>query len=247
MTQATGTLMAHTEDSHKVTRKQLAALPRPVSLGKFHKPIPHIELIETLEDRVASKLNASFTKEEFAVRRHGSTLFGVVSITYGVARDLSAAIGFRHANDKSLSLQFVAGMSVFVCDNMALRGDTIFLREKHLIELNLAMQIDAGLDKFITQYRALESQTNELRSTIMSDTVAKSMIHDAFLKGVMPLQLMPKVSGHYFKPIHPEFEPRNGWSLYNAFTEVAKDMRMTPRMESTQALGDFFGLKQLGE
>jgi hypothetical protein len=244
MTQATGTLMAH---APKITRAQLAALPKPQSLGKFHKPIPHIELIETLEDRVKAVLHASFSVEQFAVRRNGSTLFGVVTITYGEQRDLSAAIGFRHANDKSLSLQFVAGMSVFVCDNMVMRGDTIFLREKHLIELNLAAQIDAGLATFKTQYQALVFQTNDLKATEMSDTVAKSMIHDAFLKGVMPLKLMPKVSGHYFKPTHAEFEPRTGWSLYNAFTEVAKDMRMTPRMESTQALGTFFGLKQLGE
>lgn len=245
------TLSAHGEGSQKLTRAQLRNIPTPISMGPRHHPIPHIELIETLEARFKEKLNASVEMEEFAVRRNASTLFGVMTLNYaGTIRgggrtgdDVAAAVGFRHANDMSLSIQLVAGMSVFVCDNMALRGDVILLREKHVHELSLADSIDIGIERFVKQYAKLEEETQLLRETRLTGIEAKSIIFDAFvLDKVMPLHFIDRVYNEYFVPTKPEFEPRTGWSLHNAFTQVAKDMPLTTRIPAIQRLGRMLGL-----
>lgn len=229
------------------TREQLAAMLPPQPQGRFHTPVAHIELIQMLEYSVKETLKAEVRSEQFAVRKDGAMLFGVMSLTYRERDDLSAAIGFRHSNDRSMSLQFVAGMSVFVCDNMVMRGDTIFLREKHDVRtLNLQAQLTAGLGVYAKQVAMLESETDALRTTLLDDNAAKAFILDAFVKHhVMPINLMSDVVTAYFEPPHAEFKPRTAWSLHNAFTEVAKRMPMTPRMAATQALGRRMGLASL--
>jgi Domain of unknown function (DUF932) len=230
--------------AQKVTRAELAHIPTPIARGPRHKPIPHIELIETLEARFKFKLNADVQMEEYAVRRQSSTLFGVMTLAYGAQLDVSAAVGFRHANDMSLSIQLVAGMSVFVCDNMALRGDVILLREKHTTDLSLADSIDMGIDRFVKQYARLEGEVGLLRNTTLTDTQAKATILDAFVVNqVMPTKFMERVYGEYFNPSKPEFAARTGWSLHNAFTQVAKDMPLTTRIPAIQQLGRMMGLQ----
>jgi hypothetical protein len=47
---------------------------------------------------------------------------------------------------------------------------------------------------------------------------------------IEPRQFM-KVSREWRKPQHEEFEPRNMWSLYNAFTEVYKGLQVHEVMD----------------
>ncbi len=71
-----GTLLSHV-DTDLVTREQLALVETPDATRSF-KPVPHIELIDTLEHVL--KLNRiTIRKEQFALRRDGSTLFGVLA------------------------------------------------------------------------------------------------------------------------------------------------------------------------
>lgn len=247
----TANLSTH-HGTDRITRAQLGNIPTPQRIGPQHQPVPHIELIETLEARLFIKLGASIVHEEFAVRRQQSTLFGVLTINYaqGIALmpastpTTSAAIGLRHANDMSLSMQLVAGMSVFVCDNMVLRGDMILMRRKHTLDLSLIDEIDIGIDRFVEHYAHLERETQLLRDTVLSDHSAKAFILDAFAKElIMPLNLMRRVYAEYFKPTHAEFEPRTGWSLHNAFTQVAKDLPLTTRVPVVQKLGRLLGLQ----
>jgi hypothetical protein len=51
------------------------------------------------------------------LRRDGSTLFGVLQLAYADTEDGVAALGLRTANNKTMSIQICAGLSVLVCDN----------------------------------------------------------------------------------------------------------------------------------
>src|SRR5689334_9277131 len=123
-----GTLMSHV-DTDVVTREQLALVPTPPPTRSF-KPVPHLELVDTLE-RALAVSNIAIRKEQFALRRDGSTLFGVLQLAYEDTPDGTAALGLRTANNRTMSIQICAGLSVFVCDNMVFRGDLIALNRKH--------------------------------------------------------------------------------------------------------------------
>ena len=105
-----GTLMSQA-DTDMVTREQLALIDTPLPTRSF-KPVPHIELIETLE-QVLARNQITIRKEQFALRRDGSTLFGVLQLAYQDTQDGMAALGLRTANNRTMSIQLCAGMKNF--------------------------------------------------------------------------------------------------------------------------------------
>jgi hypothetical protein len=232
-------LVSHV-DTDIVTRAELQALPTPEGTQTF-KPIPHIELVDML-DVVLRQNQIRIEREQFALRRDGSVLFGVLQLAYGESPDGQAALGLRTANNKTMSIQLCAGLSVFVCDNLAFRGDMIALKRKHTSGLNLKVELAGAVLRFREHFGRLAHEVEHLKARALPDIAAKALIHDAFATGLMPLRFLPEVSQGDFAPALLDFEPRTAWSLHNAFTGAAKAMPMTTRLPAIQALGKFFGM-----
>jgi len=234
-------LMAHV-DCNKVTRGELEVIPTPMGTATF-KPVSHIELVTSLQAILDSK-GISIVKEQFAVRAHGSRLFGTFDLSLEGVNGSCASLGFRTANDRTMKISIVAGMSVFVCDNMVLSGDSVILNRKHTSGLDLLPELMGAVGRYQERYASLREQVASLADLTLTNESAKALIHDAFVREIMPIRYLPNVSKEYFNPSHAEFQPGNAWSLHNAFTFVMKEMTLNRRMEATQGLGELFGLLQ---
>jgi hypothetical protein len=195
-------------------------------------------------DRTLNQFGMHIQHEQFAIRRDGSVLFGVLQLAYGETQDGVAALGIRTANNKTMSLQICAGIQVFVCDNLAFRGDMIALKRKHTAGLNLKEELTVALIRFQDHFGRLTNEIATLKDRRLIDVEAKALIHDVFVQGLMPVRLLPEVSRQYFEPTIEEFAPRNAWSLHNAFTHAAKAMPMTTRLPAIQAVGRQFGMTE---
>jgi len=234
-----GQLLSHV-DTDLVTRDQLALIPTP-ERTKTWKPIPHLELIQTLQ-HVLGKSQIGIRDEQFALRRDGSTLFGVLQLAYNDTPDGQAAMGIRTSNDKSMSIQICAGLSVFVCDNLVFRGDLIALNRKHTAGLDLALELESAVDRFKQHFGCLVAEIEQLKMRELTDERAKALIHDVFVRGIFPLRLLPDISVAYFlRPVR-ERQDRTAWSLHNSFTLAAHAMPMSTRLPAIQELGRIFGL-----
>lgn len=227
-------------DTSLVTRAQLRAIPAPVATDTF-KPVPHIELVETLEKGFNAR-GISIVEEQFAIRADGSRLFGTFDLSLNGVPGSHAAFGFRQANDRSMALQGVAGLRVTVCDNLCLNGEFIAISRRHTSGLNLIQEVTLCVAKFEEHYVTLKTEVENLKNREIGDQEAKAFIHDIFVKKLLPVRLFPDVSKAYFTPPHTEFEPRTAWSLHNAFTEAVKVMPLTTRLIATQQVGREFGL-----
>jgi hypothetical protein len=241
----TAVLSAH-KDTNLVTRETLRALPAVIGTDTF-KPVAHIELVETFE-RELNRRDIQIIREQFAISKNGMKLFGTLDLTLNGVEGMAAALGFRTSNNREMALQGIAGMRVFVCDNMAFSGETIILRRKHTSGLNLLDEVVEALNQYEIHYRQLKAEIGDLRSYGMEDVAAKVLIHDIFAKQIMPVRYMPEVSNVYFnefvtsaEPKYAAFNDRTAWSLLNSFTEVAKEMPLTTRMDATQEIGAIFG------
>src|SRR5205823_11029670 len=117
--------------------------------------------------------------------------------------------GLRTANDKTMSIQICAGLTVFVCDNLAFRGDLIALRRKHTSGLNLHEELAGAVLRFRDHFTRLVGEIDFLKERELSDVQAKALIHDAFAQRLMPVRMLPAVSESYFEPKTPELQPRN--------------------------------------
>lgn len=246
-----GSVFSHSK-STLVTREQLAALT-PVLSTRTFKPVPHIELVVSLERILADRdiqirtydsgALAGLKREQFAISKDGSRLFGTLDLTMNGIGGTCASLGLRTANNRTMALQMIAGLRVFVCDNMAFSGDTIMMKRKHTSGLNLMPELFRAVDRYEQHFRDLKTEIGNLQNYALTETAAKVLIHDIFAGQIMPVRFLPAVSNEYFaeEQRHAEFSDRTAWSLLNAFTEVAKGMPLTTRIDATQEVGAIFG------
>ena len=239
-TTATATLITHA-GGEKISREMLATIRPEIEATRTFQPIPHIELIETL-DQVLAQRGIVKTREEFAIARNGAMMFGVMDLEMTTLPGVTAALGIRTANDRSMSHQLAVGMRIFVCDNMAFSADGIALRKRHTPGLNLRGEMMNAVDTFEGRYLTMEEQVQKLQGKMLSDDEAKSLMFESFRQELLPKQYLADVAKFYFEPIHADFEPRTAWSLHNAYTEIFKLMAPMSAQKSNMAVSRLLGL-----
>lgn len=104
----------------RITRAELVKLPTPPATAT-HIPIPHAAVVETLVETLSHR-QIAVVGEEFAVSKDDMEMFGVLDLETSF-EGCRFAIGIRNANNKRFRLACTVGLRVFVCHNLAFRGD----------------------------------------------------------------------------------------------------------------------------
>ena len=179
-------------------------------------------------------------REEYAVTPDGMRCFGLLQLEYGY-EDVQFAVGFRNSNDKSMRLGMTVGYRVFVCDNMAFKGDFTPVLAKHSNRLNLVDLVSVGVDKIQRNFEPLSQQIRNWRECQLDDRSAKACTYDTFMNSKLglPKHLLLDVHRFYFEPQLDDFKDRTLWSLSNAFTSAFKELKPVRQFQATAKLGDF--------
>lgn len=248
---ATAHLSAGSKGAQKVPFSVVQALPVPRSLGRFHRPVPHQELVYSLRSEIAQR-GYVITREEFALTVDGARLYAVFILNHegliGNPSRYALSIGVRNATDQSLGIKGVAGANVFVCDNGVLRGSEFIFAHKNTTSLTgrkLDSLVTGGFDRFLQEAQAFETRLKQLSETTVKDDSAKVAIYNAFTKHeVAALRLLPVVHKAYFEESekYPEVVRGTVLGLHNAFTRAFKELRPTPQFLATRKLGEVLGL-----
>lgn len=230
-------LFAH-RGSQLVGRQDLLALVTPEPT-ETHKPVAHARIVEALVESLGFR-HLAVVEDQYAVTPDGNRMFGVITINVEEA-GVRFAIGIRNSHDKSLSLALTVGYRVFVCDNLAFYGDFSPVVRKHSKRVDYAEVVDAAVGKMQRHFEPMKRRIDVWKEFSVSDSMAKMMIYEAFIEGKLeaPRHLARTVHDHYFKPTHPDFEPRNAWSLSNAFTAAFKNLAPISRFSATARLAGF--------
>jgi hypothetical protein len=243
MTTTQATLMVHA-GADRITREQLRGLDCPTPTDTW-RPVPHADLIDALEARL-DRAHFTIARQEYAVMRQGLVLFAVLDIRNGIGReDLGFAVGVRASNDKSVAIGLVAGLRVFVCDNLALSGDMILLKRKHTSGLDLSHEMDRGVVSYLAKTERLVLDLDRLAQEPIGDEAAKVTIFDAVYRGIVPQRLLPVVAQNFFEAEQREYldcVPRTRFGLHNAFTRALKALAPAPAFKANLGLGTLFGL-----
>jgi hypothetical protein len=239
-----GALIAHV-DSGKVPYEKLGEYPVPEATGRW-KPIAHLELVDTLKNQINS--NYRIAREEYAVSHNGMKLFGVLDLASELVEGMNKSIGFRHANDKSLSIQIVAGSRVFCCDNLTLSGDLIVLKAKHTWGFNLGNRITLGLEKWEKDIVVFRNNVLDLTLREINDRDAQALLAKVLYDGTITFQTFKVAYDLYFQRAvvtpdqYPDCAPRTEWGLHNALTRAFKLSTPNVQFNSTVAIGQEFGI-----
>jgi hypothetical protein len=241
------TLIAHV-DSGKVTYQQLKDYIPPPSTRHW-KPVSHLELVDSLKEVLAQR-NIEVAREEFAVSHNGLKLFGVMDFKGDLVPGVGKSMGFRHANDKSIRLQGVAGGRVFVCDNMSLAGSMTILSHKHTWGFNLVREINNGFGGYERDMDRFASGITKASETLITDERAKSILAKSLFDGTITHQIFKSAYDLFFEkaPRQPEaFQdcaPRTVFGLHNALTRALKLSSPNVAFNSTIELSRELGVWQ---
>jgi hypothetical protein len=146
----------------KITREELAKLPTPPAT-ETHIPIPHAAVVDTLVETLSHR-HIGVVGEEFAVSIDGMEMFGVLDLEAGF-EGCRFAIGIRNANNKRFRLACTVGLRVFVCYNLAFRGDYTPVLAKHSKHFSLEDALSIGVDRMQRNFESHAPTSRTLAST----------------------------------------------------------------------------------
>lgn len=221
----------------KIERAQVDAVPTPKETATWH-PIPHKRFINgVIESLDRSGLHV--VSEAHALGRDGLRYFGMFQLQNGNnPADYSLVVGLRNSHDKSFPAGLVVGSGVFVCDNLAFSGE-VQIGRKHTvyIERDLPNLIQSAVGKIGDLRKSQDHRIEAYKGFEMSDTQAHDIVIQAIDNRVAPVTYIPEILKEWRAPRHQEFaQAKNGWRLFNAFTEVLKSSSLFERPRATQAL-----------
>lgn len=222
------------------TKADLAAVPVPEPTESYH-PVPYGRFIEEVELHVP-RFGLSVRSSQFALAREGGQMFGVLTCSNGIPDcDYALAIGVRNSYDRSLAVGLTLGSRVFCCDNLAFSGE-VTMHRKHTV--NVFRDLPDLIYRMLSQVSAMRGRTDgeiaAMKVRELPPAHAHHLMIEAIRANVLPASRLPKVIEAWEEPRHEEFTPRTAWSLFNAFTEVAKGTGPRAQVEGSLRLSQLF-------
>jgi len=227
-----------------VTREQLFAIPTPKGTDTWF-PLSHRTIVGEVETQLKTT-GFQIGGETHALSHDGARYFGVISVTTKDRgqSDYTWVVGLRNSHDKSFPAGLVAGSRVFCCDNLAFSGEVKISRKHTKYAYRDLRHLTArAVGQLGDRFRGLDLRVEAYKAEPVADWLA----HDITIRAVdcaaiTPAQI-PDVLKEWRTPSYPDFEPRNAWSLFNAFTEVHKTVNPHTALRRGEALyGLFDGL-----
>lgn len=235
---------------HKVlSRDDLCKIDVPVrdNVGEHWKGLPHGVLADTVIDYV-TRIGFGVKKETWYCNPNQSALFGAVDLDsrgtdyqleIGQAADYS--IGIRHDNAGRYAVSFAVGARITVCANGLFTGDFI-LKQKHTHALDVEELVCEGVEEWLTKCSEVAEYVSGMKQyDLIEEDASHIMMSTAEgltgnRHGCLNWAHINKVAELWRKPTYDVFRPRNLWSLYNCFTEVAKTLTPPRQMKLLRGL-----------
>ena len=233
---ATATLSAHA-GATLVRRADVMAVETPNRTATW-VPIAHKFLLEEL-GRWLERMDGVFklNREQHALSHNGARYFGVFDLAAEGGKDYGLAIGLRNSHDKTFPAGLAVGGRVFVCDNLSFSGE-VTLARKHtaFIRRDLGRLCADAFGRVQAMRLAQEERFGAYKATELNDAT----VHDLLIRSVdcrvIPNAQVPRILAEWRTPTHEAFKPRTAWSLFNCYTEAAKEWNPFELPQRTQRL-----------
>ena len=208
---------------HLATRVEVANTSTPSPTNTW-QPIPHIELIERVEEALElNKLEVGNVSH--ALSHGGARYFGLMEIRSPelTPDDYAYVIGIRNNHQKLFPAGLVAGSAVLCCDNLSFSG-LIKVARKHTryIRRDLVALVQTSIGKLMTAWHEQDKRIARYKEHQLTDEVVHDIAVRSVDVGVLPNRKLPDLLKEWREPHYEDFQPRTAWSLFNGYTEILK-------------------------
>ena len=213
---ATANLTLHC-GAREVTRDQLAAIPCPPAEGRW-RPVPHHEVLD-YSVKALDDAGYEIEKMRLGLTRDDQRFWGTLVLRSAIVSGVSLACAVASSLDKSCSLRFGYGHSVFVCDNGAWRVEETIAR-KHTT--NGVTRYQEALCLAVSKIESFKQQEASrikgLTYRELKDIDAESLILRCYEAEILSPRTVHTAIKEWRTPSFEEFSDRTAWSLFNAIT-----------------------------
>ncbi len=220
----------------EVSKQDLDLVPLPEATDSY-VPVSHYHLADKLHT-ISRDILTDYVMvgEQYALARQGNQLFALLRFKRE-GEPLGLSVAFRNSYDKSMSLGMAIGANVFVCDNLSLHGD-IAIMKKHTKNVWTALEdlAIATLYRASKNHQKIQMDADMFAGTPAGNHEAFSLLGVLFGEDIISPRQMSVVRQEWLNPKHPDFQPRNVWSFYNACTESLKTCPPVSIMEKHASL-----------
>nr|BAR34967.1 hypothetical protein [uncultured Mediterranean phage uvMED] len=204
-----------------------------------YEPVSFGELLLNTKRVCDDLLDMEFVDQKIAVSAKDKRMFGLLQYRKDEQDQIGHAVGIRSSHDKSMSIGFCSGATLFVCDNMAFTGEVTYMR-KHTknvfddLKEKLVTTIYNSKDKLFN----IELDAEKLKNIEINNDDAYAFIGKALGHKTLLARQAQKALEHWNKPPYAEFMNKDAWSLYNANTEALKSTQPNKIIEKHIDLHD---------
>lgn len=208
--------------TQRVSEVEVLTVPEPQFTQTWH-PIGHKRLIEALDSSVKSA-SMLVLNREYSLSATGTKMFGVWQLTGSRSGQQDWAIGIRNSIDKSMTVGLVAGIHVFVCDNLVFSGDIVMLR-KHtsgLTDDSLRQLCDNALGRVKHDLGNFENWFEALNDIhLFNPTESKFLTFEAMKTGALSPGKFNEIYSTFFSETGQYFaDPQTLSNWHNAITHT---------------------------
>ena len=213
---------------------------------RTHCPVGHKWLVDHVADRLQDN-NLDILQEMHTTSHEGQRYFGLMQVRDNTRPegDRGTIVGVRNSHDKRFCAGIMVGDAPFVCTNLIFSNE-IVLSKKHTknclnseMDNNLFTKITDAIGKLRLHWAVQDGRSEAYKEYEVGTLQAHDLLIRSMKADVIGATKIAHVLEQWEKPNHPEFKPRNLYSLYNSYSEVWKGSNL-------HTLGDrSIGLNQL--
>ena len=205
------------------TRALQAPLPARTDT---YSPVSHAEIIAAIQANAVTN-NLKIIRDRMYVNGHGTRVVGFYDVEdgsdFGNVHGLKMMFGYRNSYDKSMSVAFVAGGSVWICGNGCISGDMMSFKRKHTgtVAQELNEKIQVGVDRMKSDFGKLNMEVDVMKNYSLTPRQKAEILGVMYFERnlVTPTQLSI-IKKELTQSEH--FKEDNAWTLYNNVTESLK-------------------------
>lgn len=219
--------------------------PVPIKTETY-TPISHASIITSIEN-YCSNNGLTILDRSYNTNTSNSQVTGKFTLSQNDG-EMGSMIAFQNSYDKSLSVKFAMGASVFICSNGMVVGEHTFKR-KHTgdSDTELIEFIGESVANSVDNFNDVITLKDNMKQVTVSENVLHELVGELFLgEQILRLEQLSFVRQQYNNPRFDYGVDRdNLWNIYNLFTDAIErkshpSMYLTQHQKVTELINDKF-------
>lgn len=227
-------------------------------MGAYHRPIPHVELVETAE-KVARNRGLHLEGEQLVSQMEGAILFAVFDFDREADRETRWAMGLRSSTNARISIELLAARRISIADTLVFAGEEISLRHRSTRRIDLMRLLEGGFTRYEERMETLDLEIAAARRVLLEREGVEAALFRAVAGHAMPSRLLHRAAEIVFRPppsftdvlgcdgpgpmtLRPSDPRRSLWGVHNACARALTSLPPAAMLRASRRLGAVLGL-----